>query len=66
MGMVDIRKKYGVPAKRGGKVFFEHIGKVCTITSAATSHRLVIKDGDGKRYLVHPTWKMKYLPGSPE
>ncbi len=59
--MKEIRKQYRVPAKRGSKVFFEHIGKVCTITSAAQSHRLVIKDDDGKRYLAHPTWMMKYL-----
>jgi hypothetical protein len=60
-GMKEIRKQYRVPAKRGGKVLFEYIGKICTITSAAQSHRLVIKDDDGKRYLVHPTWMMRYL-----
>lgn len=59
--MKEIRKQYRVPAKRGGRVLFEYIGKVCTITSAAQSHRLVIKDDDGKRYLIHPTWMMKYL-----
>lgn len=59
--MKEIRKQYRVPAKRGGKVLFEHIDKVCTIMSAAQSHRLVITDDDGRRYLVHPTWKMQYL-----
>ncbi len=61
-GMDYIRKTYRVPAKRGSKVFFEHIGKVCTIASAASGGRLIIKDDDGKRYLVHPTWQMDYLP----
>lgn len=61
-GMERVRQQYRVPAKRGGKVFFSHINKLCTITSATCGNRLIITDSDGKRYLVHPTWELKYLP----
>lgn len=57
MSMEWIRRNYGVPAKRGGRVRF--FGMLGTITSA--SHHLRVHLDDGRRVLLHPTWRVEYL-----
>lgn len=57
MSMEWIRRNYGVPAKRGGRVRFS--GVAGTITSA--SHHLRVRLDDGRRVLLHPTWRVEYL-----
>lgn len=55
-----IRTRYGVPAKRGGRIRFQ--GKPGVITSARPGEaRLNIRlDGDKHTLPVHPTWEMEY------
>lgn len=66
--MEYIRKRYGVPAKRGGRVRYtgNPDGKPVdgTITSAVTgnAHLRVRLDGNTRSYWFHPTWKLEYLP----
>ena len=60
--MQRLRKYYGVPAKRGGRILFEHTGAKGRITSADRGHRLrVLFDGETRTDVVHPTWKVVYL-----
>ena len=54
-----IRKSYGVPAKRGGIVFYE--GKVGHITSAKNSY-LRVKFPEMKRPLIFHPKSVDYLP----
>jgi hypothetical protein len=68
MGMEYIRKTYGVPAKRGGRVRFwgggwrESFGR---ITSARNGKLRVLVDdrvpGYRGRVILHPTWNIEYL-----
>lgn len=64
MSMEWVRKNYGVPAKRGGRV--EYTGdksgpRFGTIT-ASVGPRLRIKlDGDDVALIYHPTWELRYL-----
>ena len=58
MSMEYVRRYYGVPAKRGGRVQF--FGAQGTITSA--THYLRVRMDDGRRVLLHPTWEVTYLP----
>lgn len=57
MSMEWIRRHYAVPAKRGGRVRF--FGIEGTIMSA--THYLRVRMDDGRRVLLHPTWKVEYL-----
>lgn len=69
MSMEWIRRNYGVPAKRGGRVRF--LGYVawpeslpaptCEGTITSASHYLRVRMDDGRRVLLHPTWKVEYL-----
>ena len=60
-----VRKRYGVPAKRGGQVEYtsqldgERMrGTIC----GASGGRLHIRFGDNKRtFSFHPTWQLDYL-----
>lgn len=57
MSMEWVRRNYGVPARRGGRVKF--FGVEGVITSA--THYLRVRMDDGRRVLLHPTWKVEYL-----
>ncbi|PWJ80576.1 hypothetical protein C7441_112118 [Pseudaminobacter salicylatoxidans] len=68
MSMDWVRKRYGVPAKRGGRVIYSG-GKTPeygTIMSARDG-RLYIRL-DGMEYThplpFHPTWELHYLEGA--
>jgi hypothetical protein len=55
--MEYVRRFYGVPAKRGGRIRFD--GVEGTITSA--THHLRARMDDGRRVILHPTWRVEYL-----
>jgi hypothetical protein len=60
-----IRKNYGVPAKKGGRV--EYTGdaagapKLGTITGAEGGHVMIKLDGQKNSLPYHPTWELRYL-----
>ena len=65
MTMEYIRKAYGVPAKRGGRIIYED-SRGCkfqgVIRSATNSGHLVCSvPGLGRLCRLHPTWNIKYL-----
>lgn len=69
--MAWIRKQYGVPAKRGGRLCFTDTDGVKfygTITSARNGRLRVLVDdripGYRGRILLHPTWNITYLAPS--
>lgn len=65
MSMEYIRRHYGVPAKRGGRVeFTESNGARFKGTILSTRAALLRVKLDGLRVPVnlHPTWNIKYLP----
>ena len=65
MSMAYIRRAYGVPAKRGGRVAFNPHGQVRSIGVIVGSRgaRLRVRwDGDGTTHTLHPTWRIEYLP----
>lgn len=69
MSMATIRKQYGVPARRGGRICFTDTDGVkfyCTITSSRDGHLRVLVDdrvpGYRGRMLLHPKWNVEYLP----
>ncbi len=61
--MEYIRKTYGVPAKRGGRVEYSGDGEIeaGTITGANGHYLRVRLDGEKQSGNFHPKWKMKYL-----
>jgi len=67
MSMREIRKTYGVPAKRGGRIEFSSVSdrflRRGTITSARGAHLRVRWDGDKRTWPapLHPTWRVRYL-----
>jgi len=68
MSMEYIRKTYGVPAKRGGRVHFvdgHGEGWDGTIKSARNGKLRVLPDdrvpGCRTRLHLHPTWNVTYL-----
>ena len=64
MSLDYIRKTYGVPAKRLGRV--EYTGgkepRSGTITGAAGGSLKVRMDGHRHSAKYHPTWELRYLP----
>ena len=52
-----VRRNYGVPAKRGGRILFNGVGG--RILSA--THHLRVRLDTGERVHLHPTWKVEYL-----
>lgn len=69
MSFEYIRKTYGVPAKRGGRVRYTDGNGVIwngRITSAPGHYLRVLVDdrvqGYRGRLLLHPTWQIEYLP----
>jgi hypothetical protein len=62
--MASLRRYYGVPAKRGGRVKFTYSPYACTgtILSARDHHLYIRRDDTGRRFgPLHPTWEMVYL-----
>lgn len=55
-----LRNNYGVPAKIGGRIRFDHDGREGTIVGG-DSRLLVRFDGEKKVTRLHPTWKIEYL-----
>lgn len=62
-GMEWIRKAYGRPAKRGGRVrYLSATGPVLgTIRSARYGRLMIQLDGDKASVPFHPTWNLEYL-----
>jgi len=59
-----VRRNYGVPAKRGGRVGYtgDGVPKLGTIVSATTSGHLKVElDNQHRSIKLHPTWKLRYL-----
>lgn len=73
MSMAYIRRTYGVPARRGGRLTYTDSDGVkfhCTIKSATTSgHLMVLVDdripGYRGRMKLHPTWNVEYHEAAP-
>lgn len=54
-----VRRTYGVPAKRGGRVIVD--GQEGVITSFTDAYLRVRFDGDKHSMPAHPTWRVQYL-----
>jgi len=65
MGLCDIRRGYGVPAKRGGRV--RYIGgstpALGRIRGAGGAYLNIHLDGAKRTRPLHPTWELEYLDG---
>lgn len=63
MSMAYIRKTYGVPAKRFGRVEYTGAAKPQqgTITGAREGYLRIRMDGDNFSQPYHPTWQLRYL-----
>lgn len=63
MSMAWIRKTYGVPAKRGGRVLYTGNGRpeYGTIKSARCGRLNVLLDGEKYTIPLHPTWELSYI-----
>lgn len=68
MSMAWIRGRYGVPAKRGGRVLYTGCGRVAygTIKSAKGGRLVILLDGDKHSAPFHPTWELSYIAGFPK
>lgn len=66
MSIDYIRRQYGVPAKKGGRV--EYTGGATpefgTICGAQGAHLTIRLDGMKHTLPYHPTWKLRYLDGA--
>lgn len=58
-----IRKTYGVPAKRGGRIRFTggREPQEGTITRGSNAHIMVRFDDSLSSVPMHPTWEITYL-----
>lgn len=63
MSMQYVRKAYGVPAKRGGRVIYTGCGQkeYGTIRSASNGRLNIQLDGIKHTMPFHPTWKLHYI-----
>jgi len=65
MSMARVRKYYGVPAKRGGKIIYQPnapaLSRIGKILSSDGSHLFVRFDHSCERVRLHPTWEIQYL-----
>ena len=56
-----INKYYGLSVRRGTMLKFE--GQLCIVTSARGAHlRVKPYYEQKKRFTIHPTWEVEYLP----
>lgn len=63
MSMSYIRKTYGVPAKRGGRVIYENRFSGTIVGSSDAYLRIRLDDPpDGEIFLYHPDYALTYLP----
>ncbi|MFC0431079.1 hypothetical protein [Kutzneria buriramensis] len=58
-----VRRYYGVPARRGGRVEFD--GRPGVITSCPGAYVRVRLDGQHRSVPAHPAWRMRYLDSDP-
>jgi len=67
VSMAWIRKTYGVPAKRGGRVLYTGSGRAeyGTIKSARGRRLNIQLDGTKHTMPFHPTWSLSYIADSP-
>jgi len=69
MSMDYIRRYYGVPAKRGGRIAYTG-SKNCVVTGRITGsdgqYLLIRLDGEKKSFRYHPTWELTYLTEAPD
>lgn len=65
MSMAWVRKYYGVPAKRGGRVEYTGYGRsqLGTIVSASNGRLNIRLDGVKHATPFHPTCDLRYLDG---
>lgn len=65
MSMDSIRRFYGVPAKRGGRVVYTGgtVPAHGTIVGSRGDLLRVRLDGTGRTLLFHPAWALEYLDG---
>lgn len=61
MSMEQIRKTRGVPAKRGGRIYYRYQSRFGTIVSTLHGYLKIRLDGDRHAHAYHPTWKLDYL-----
>lgn len=67
MSMEYIRKYYGVPAKRGGKLRYSGgpgapvSAEIIGTKGAYLKCRIIEGMNSGLKTLLHPTWKIEYL-----
>ena len=65
MSMKFVRQRYGVPAKRGGRIRYrprlDRPSIEGTILSADSRIRVRLDTPDGRRVILHPTWRVEYL-----
>ena len=63
MSMEWVRRSYGVPAKRGGRIGYTGDGKkeLGTIRSASGAYLMIQLDGMKRTLPFHPTWKLRYV-----
>lgn len=63
MSIDYIRRYYGVPAKKGGRVEYTGGAKpvLGTICGADGAHLTIRLDGMKHTMPYHPTWKLRYL-----
>ena len=65
MSIAWVRKNYGVPAKRGGRVEYTGEGddkpELGTICGSRGSHLSIRLDKQSHTLPFHPTWKLRYL-----
>lgn len=68
MSMKYIRERYGVPAKKGGRVRYTGGDKPIegTITSTDGPHLRIRLDGNRWVDYFHPVWELEYLATEPE
>ncbi|MBB3665963.1 hypothetical protein FB384_004922 [Prauserella sediminis] len=59
MSLDYIRRHYGVPAKRGGRIR-DYQGRSGVITGAADASLTVRLDGERRSVRYHPTWQITY------
>jgi len=64
MTLAQIRKKYGVPAKRKGLVFYRYQRRYGRITGSRNGYIRIRLDGEVHTMQYHPTWCLDYLDGN--
>lgn len=65
--MEYVRNRYGVPARRGGRVEYTGCGKkeLGAIRSASDGRLNIQLDGIKHTMPFHPTWELRYLDAAP-